>query len=95
MVRVSRRRMIELQRSALRALELEAEVREHRQAAAAARAQAELCRRSLRLSDSERQAAAGLAVDPPLTAEGELHEAAFAAAVDAAVWEQRERELAL
>lgn len=95
MVRISRRRMIELQRDALRALELEAEIREHRRAIARHRAEADLCRRSLRLSDSERQAATRLTVDPPLTAEGELHETAFAAAVDAAVWEQRERELAL
>lgn len=86
--------LIELQRLNLRAYELEAEARrleaENRVATAQARAH------------SLHAARAGVATDCvefapdelPMTPGGELHEPAFLALLDAAVWARREQQLA-
>lgn len=84
--RISQRRLIELQRAALRVSDLTQETR-------ALRAHT----RALELLN-EREAWLGEAIaddllsDLPLTAEG-LHEAAFVALVESRVWEARECEL--
>ena len=98
MVRVSSRRLIELQRDALRAAELQGEIRERHRECRLAEAQD----RAYQLLD-ERSQLAGVGVEPavraavladlPLTGEGELHEGAFAALVDALVWKSFEQEL--
>lgn len=92
MVRISHKRLIELQREALRVCELEEQTRDLNRQRAVLETQARLLERGL--TDAERAAAADLVADPPLTATGVLHEPALVAAVDAVVWAQRERELA-
>lgn len=86
MVRISSRRLIELQRQALRARELEVEVR---------RLQAEeRARRLLMACESPLEASLELLSDLPLTVEGRLHDQAFLELVEAQVWADRERALA-
>jgi hypothetical protein len=93
MVWIGDKELIELLGDALRTSELEAEIRLHRKASASYAA--EVCVRGLpQLTDEERAVALAWATDPPLTAGGGLHEPAFTAAVDAAVWAVRDRERA-
>jgi hypothetical protein len=93
MVRVSSRRLIALQRTALAVAELEAEAR-------ALAAETALLRAQNRAFDLlESRAEEGVAVerpvvdlvlaDLPLTSDGRLHEAAFEAWVEDRVWAQR------
>jgi len=86
-VRVSSRRLIALQRGALRAAELEREVRP----LAAERRALEVLASSPYSADAVSE---GVLAELPLTAQGKLHELAFLALVDAHVWEQREKALA-
>lgn len=88
MVRVSHRELIDLLQNALRAVELEAEVRVLEQQASMLRAQ----NRARELVSV--RPGVGVVPEVPLTAAGELHEPAFVALVEAQVWEQRERQLA-
>lgn len=92
--------LIKLQRNALRARDLEDETRELQRRGAVLKARARLGdvlssagRADTLVTAADRDAVASLAEDPPLTAEGGLHEAAFEALVDAAVWARREQEL--
>jgi hypothetical protein len=89
-VRIKEKTLVELQRRALRARDLEIEIRAQRRQNATLKAQAALAR----LSTTEREAVAYLVASPPLTSDGRLHEPAFRAAVEAGVWAQRELELA-
>lgn len=90
MVRINHRKLIELQQGAIRAYRLETQIRETQRQAAVAAAAARVAGQGL----AERTAVAHLVEDPPLTVDGQLHEQAFDAAVDAAVWARREQELA-
>lgn len=91
-VRVSSRRLIELQAGALRAVYLQREVdlleRRARTDRAAAHAERLLAAAGSTLSLSQ---VAGASL--PLTGEGDLHEAAFTALVDAMTWQRREEQL--
>lgn len=85
MVRVSRRRMIELQRRALRVVDLE---REAALIAAETRAIKLIAER-----EAELGASLALPAELPLTAGGRLHEGAFLALVEAQAWERHEDAL--
>src|SRR3954447_982044 len=91
MVRISRKRLIELQANALKAIRLEAEIRafEAQTLAAVARVRAyKLLDQAERVStpDVEATAAAVALADLPLSADGSLHEVAFSAVHRSAVW---------
>lgn len=88
MVRVNHRKLIELQRGALRAAELEASIA--RDTAKAAALGAEVAASRL-LADLQ---VVDVDVELPVTADGRLHEEAFRALVEARVWAKRERQLA-
>lgn len=89
MVWISRSRLIKLQRRALRAYELERQIRGLRYVTALHVAQGHLAG----MDGADRDAAAPIASAPPLMVDGSIDEPAFLAAVDAAVWQRREREL--
>lgn len=87
-VRINHKRLIELQRSALRAAELEAKTRD-------LVGQRQRLEREARARELAPAGATELdLVDLPQNDQGQLHEAAFIALVDAHVWKQREQWLA-
>lgn len=96
-VRINRKKLIELQHNALRALQLEAEnaelERENQGIERETRALRFLAERAPGTA-AETTAAKGVLNDLPIAADGTLHEAAFALLVDARVWELRDQQIA-
>lgn len=97
LVRVNHRKLIDLQRSALRAAALEAEIRQleqerlDRDAETRARELLEQCDQM----PADAQAVCGpLLADLPRTGRGVLHETAFLALVERSLWQLRDEQLA-
>lgn len=98
MVRVSRREYVALLEGAVRAARLDAEMRVLRAETAQVRAEARafevLVARATERDVLNQAVERSLLADLPLTADGSLHDAGFAALVERRVWEQRDIDLA-
>lgn len=94
MVRVPAENLLELYQAEVRAMELEREIAENR--CRAQRASAEI--RALQLIDETGRSVTeavtrAVRESLPVTAAGDLHEAAFLALVDAMTWDERDAQL--
>lgn len=98
MVRVKDKALVELQRDALRAVELERETaalaRERQLVAADMRARELLEERRTTVGEVAQAVATEVLASLPYTADGQLHETAFIALVNARVWDQWEKDRA-
>lgn len=87
LVRVSARELVRLQGAALRAAQLETEIRESEQGTASLAAELTALKRSAQLGvQLEQGDLMAMCEQPPLTSTGALHVEAFSALLDARLW---------